>query len=56
MRGLLWWVRTLMGDHDYERFVAHRARVHPGEPVPTERDYWRARYADADRNPGTRCC
>jgi uncharacterized short protein YbdD (DUF466 family) len=56
MRGLLWWITSVMGDKDYERYVAHMQRVHPGEPVPSERQFWRDRYADADTNPGARCC
>lgn len=56
MRGLLWWIRSVMGDKDYERYVAHMARKHPGQPVPSERQFWRDRYAEADANPGARCC
>ncbi|MGU3431837.1 YbdD/YjiX family protein [Actinomycetes bacterium M1A6_2h] len=55
-RGAVWWITSVMGDHDYERFVAHHRRVHPGADVPTEREYWRRRHADADANPGARCC
>ncbi|ROZ93771.1 YbdD/YjiX family protein [Gordonia sp. OPL2] len=51
-----WYVGSVMGDHDYRRYVEHRARTHPGEPMLSERDYWRNRYADQDRNPGARCC
>lgn len=51
-----WFWGSLMGDNHYRRYVAHRARTHPGEPVCSERDYWRMRHADADRNPGARCC
>ncbi|WP_221776664.1 YbdD/YjiX family protein [Rhodococcus aetherivorans] len=45
-----------MGDHDYARYVAHLERLHPGAEIPTEREYWRTRYAAADANPGARCC
>jgi uncharacterized short protein YbdD (DUF466 family) len=45
-----------MGDDHYRRFVEHRRRSHPGEPVPTEADYWRMRHRAVDRNPGARCC
>ncbi len=45
-----------MGDDLYERYLAHRARVHPGETVLTERQYWRMRHASAEANPGARCC
>ncbi|WP_338886258.1 YbdD/YjiX family protein [Rhodococcus sovatensis] len=56
MRGLWWWITSLMGDKDYERYVAHMSRVHPGEAVPSERQFWRDRYAEADAKPGPRCC
>lgn len=56
VRGLWWWITSLMGDKDYERYVAHMSRVHPGEAVPSERQFWRDRYAEADARPGPRCC
>ncbi|MCV7191322.1 YbdD/YjiX family protein [Mycolicibacterium brumae] len=51
-----WYVASLMGDNHYRRYLEHHARTHPGEPVLSERDYWRSRYAAADANPGARCC
>jgi uncharacterized short protein YbdD (DUF466 family) len=45
-----------MGDTHYARYVEHRRRMHPGEPVLTEREYWKMRHAAADANPGARCC
>jgi len=45
-----------MGDDHYRRYLAHRRRAHPGEPVLSERDYWRARHRAADADPGARCC
>ena len=45
-----------MGDSHYQRYVAHRRRTHPGEPVISEGDYWRRRHREADVNPGARCC
>lgn len=56
MRAFWWWITSVMGDKDYERYVAHMRRRHPGEPVPSERQFWRDRYAEADTNPGARCC
>lgn len=55
-RTVRWWIGALMGDHDYARYVAHLERLHPGAEIPTEREYWRTRYAAADANPGARCC
>lgn len=51
-----WYFASLMGDNHYRRYVEHRARSHPGEPVISEREYWRRRYAAADANPAARCC
>ena len=55
-RGIRWWVTSVMGDNAYSRYVAHLSRTHPDEPVPTEREYWRQRYAEQDARPGARCC
>lgn len=45
-----------MGDNHYRRYLEHRRRTHPGEPVLTEREYWHMRHAAADADPGARCC
>jgi uncharacterized short protein YbdD (DUF466 family) len=45
-----------MGDSHYRHYVEHRARTHPGEPVISEGEYWRMRYAAIEANPQTRCC
>ncbi len=45
-----------MGDSHYQRYVEHRCRAHPDEPVLSEREYWKARHAATDSNPGMRCC
>jgi uncharacterized short protein YbdD (DUF466 family) len=55
-RHIRWYVSSLMGDNHYRRYVEHRRRTHPGEPVLTEREYWRARHATADAGPAARCC
>lgn len=51
-----WYCSSLMGDNHYQRYLEHRRRTHPGEPVLTEREYWRMRHAAADANPSARCC
>lgn len=55
-RQIRWYVGALMGDNHYQRYVAHRRRDHPGEPVISEAEYWRMRHRQADLNPGARCC
>ncbi|QAY64886.1 YbdD/YjiX family protein [Xylanimonas allomyrinae] len=55
-RGVAWYVTGVLGESDYARYVAHLRRRHPGSRVPSVSEYWRARYAEQDRNPGARCC
>jgi uncharacterized short protein YbdD (DUF466 family) len=49
-------LRRVSGMPDYQAFVEHHRAHHPGQPVPSERDYFTAfvtaRYADGP----TRCC
>lgn len=54
--GVVWWFDSVLGGRDYQRYVAYRRRAHPGCPIPSEREYWRERHADAERNPASRCC
>lgn len=55
-RAVRWFVTSMMGDTAYATFVEHQRRAHPGEPVPDERTFWRERFAEQDRTPGSRCC
>ncbi|MGE0581857.1 MAG: CstA-like transporter-associated (seleno)protein [Steroidobacteraceae bacterium] len=47
--------RRASGDDAYERFVAHRRAVHPGEPLPSRREFW---CSEVDRKwqGVNRCC
>ena len=49
-------MRRIAGMPDYVAHVEHLHRCHPGQPVPTERQFYdeftRARYGDGP----TRCC
>jgi uncharacterized short protein YbdD (DUF466 family) len=45
-----------MGDNHYRRYVDHRAVTHPGEPVMSEREYWRMRHDATESSPNPRCC
>ncbi|GEP49205.1 YbdD/YjiX family protein [Microbacterium saccharophilum] len=55
-RGIRWYVTELMGDTAYATYVAHHTRHHPDEAPMTERQFWRQKMDDQDRNPGARCC
>lgn len=55
-RGIRWYVTNLMGDSAYATYVAHQRRQHPDREPMTERQFWRQKMDDQDRNPGARCC
>ena len=55
-RQIGWYWSTLMGDNHYRRYVDHRGRTHPDEPVLSEREYWRMRHDATESNPNPRCC
>ena len=52
--GVGWYTTTLLGDHDYARYVAHLARTHPDIEPDSVRAYWRSRHDDS--TPQARCC
>ncbi|MEP9394335.1 MULTISPECIES: YbdD/YjiX family protein [Gordonia] len=54
-----WYVGSVMGDRDYQRYLDHHA-AHRADgddrPPMTEREYWRARWDHTEKNPQGRCC
>lgn len=56
VRAVRWYVHSLMGDNAYARYCVHHRAHHPGMPLPSEREFWRQKYAEAERNPQSRCC
>lgn len=56
-RSIAWYVRDLLGDNAYQVYLEHhRAQHGPEHPPLTEREFWRQRMDEQDRNPGARCC
>ena len=55
-RGLYAYLREVSGETAYERYVAHRRRLHPDDPVMSKRDFERWRMDQRDENPSARCC
>lgn len=48
--------REFSGERAYEIYVEHQRERHPGEPVLSEREFWR-RHADGrDAEPRVVCC
>jgi uncharacterized short protein YbdD (DUF466 family) len=55
-RAFVWYVKGVLGENDYDHYVAHQRTRHPGEAVLSVGDYWKQRYAAQDIDPGGRCC
>ncbi|WP_182112298.1 MULTISPECIES: YbdD/YjiX family protein [unclassified Actinotalea] len=59
VRGLRRYVRALLGEDAYERYLEHEAAHgrRPGDAgVMGEREFWRDRTDRQDRAPQGRCC
>ena len=48
--------RQIFGIPDYERYLAHRAQHHPGEPVLSKRDFFAWAIDRKYCKSGPRCC
>ena len=58
-KGLTSTARLMVGVPDYETYVAHRQKMHPGEPVMNYEDFFRERQASRYGVNGgkiSRCC
>ncbi|WP_296147531.1 YbdD/YjiX family protein [uncultured Corynebacterium sp.] len=55
-RWMDWYIKELMGDNDYAKYCAHQRTHHPEAELMTEREFWKARWARQEANPGSRCC
>jgi uncharacterized short protein YbdD (DUF466 family) len=70
-RSVLWYLKGLLGEDAYEKYVAHHAALHAagadgagadgadgGAPhaLMTEREFWRDQTDRQDQNPQGRCC
>ncbi len=56
LRRVRWYVRGVLGEDAYDRYLAHHQRSGHAGPPMTEREYWRARTDHQERNPQGRCC
>jgi len=55
-RGVRWYVRGVMGEDAYDKYLEHARGQHEGAQVMTEREFWRDRTDRQDANPQGRCC
>lgn len=57
--GLAWFVKGVMGEDAYDKYRAHHEETHPaagGQPMMTEREFWRDQTDRQENNPQGRCC
>ncbi|WP_432118841.1 CstA-like transporter-associated (seleno)protein [Streptomyces sp. bgisy032] len=53
---VLWYVRELSGETEYDRYCERHRRHHPHAPLPTRREYQRMRTARRECESPGRCC
>jgi uncharacterized short protein YbdD (DUF466 family) len=56
VRAVAWYVREVVGENDYDKYVAHLSRNHPGAVPVTRREFERARTDRMESSPRSRCC
>ncbi|WP_445398667.1 YbdD/YjiX family protein [Streptomyces sp. LE64] len=56
LRWALWYLREVTGDSAYEQYCARHRERHPGEPVPTARQYQRLQAERREAASPSRCC
>jgi uncharacterized short protein YbdD (DUF466 family) len=49
-------LRTIIGEPDYDRYVAHMRAHHPGCAVVSHDEFMRQRMESRYMKPGSRCC
>lgn len=49
-------VRGILGSDAYDKYLTHHRVTGCAHEPMSEREFWRAKYADEDRNPRGRCC
>ena len=49
-------IRAIIGAPDYQRYLEHCERAHPGEEILTPEQFERERQAARYERPGARCC
>lgn len=54
--GVRWYVRELLGETKYERYLERMRRERPGETPLPAREFWREQARSSERTAGARCC
>jgi uncharacterized short protein YbdD (DUF466 family) len=54
--GALWYMREVLGENAYERYLDHQRRDHPDGQVLSRREFECRRMDRMEVRPGQRCC
>jgi len=49
-------LHRILGAPDYDAYLAHHRRAHPGEPPLPRDEFARRRLEERHTRPGSRCC
>lgn len=50
------YLREVVGETAYDRYLEHARRVHPDAPVQSRREFERRRMDAREARPQSRCC
>ncbi len=53
---LTWWIKGVLGEDAYQRYLDYHYRSGSQGRILTEREFWRAHNDRLDRNPQSRRC
>jgi uncharacterized short protein YbdD (DUF466 family) len=53
---LVWYLREVLGEHDYDRYIAYQRREDPGAPLLSRREFERRRMEERYASSRPRCC
>ncbi|WP_259558443.1 YbdD/YjiX family protein [Brachybacterium sillae] len=48
--------RGVLGSDAYDKYLTHHRVTGCSHPPMSEKEFWRAKYAEEDANPRGRCC
>lgn len=51
-----WYVKEFVGENDYQHYLAHLRRHHPGAEPMSRREFERAKMDRLEADPKSRCC
>ena len=56
LKRVYWYVAEMLGENAYHHYVEHLRAHHPEAAITSEKEFWRHKWAEQEKNPGARCC